>query len=570
MRRRIAIGLACACALGLASIGVAQVGASRDEVLRLPAPLRASASDFGATDCATESVVGLLPDEVALGTFVVLQSDGVTVLSDSEIEQLTASLMNAPVSRAGLARLIAAIECRYRSQGYVFARATVDASAADSGVFRLSVREGVVSRVEAMAEDEALARLALRAFGPVREGLPLQAADVRRGLAQAAAVGLTDIRPTIRRSRLDPSQLDLVLIVTAAPTQYFTQATNANAESLGRWGLLGGGRWSGLTSLEEVTTLGAYASGDFREQASLQFDTQALISERGWVARLGGAFARARPGAILAPLEIESRTFFGVAEASVPVSVRRGQVAYGRVGLEYLDQNTDFFGDLPLSEDKLRVAYVGVRVDGLTERSVWNLDMQWRRGLSIMGASRPGDFALSRFNADPQASVLRLAGELAWQLPKSFSARAALSAQWTDNALPSFEQLAFGGLTGGLGFDPGALSGDRGAALAVQIFAPQVTWGEQTTWRPYLQVAAARLRTVDDTAGFFDAEGYSMAAGLQVNFAGRWQLEALWAEPFGGIRGTGPDAYESRVLVKLSASFQGERRDILTQAEGGR
>lgn len=572
MRMRILTALVCASALGfVATTATAQVGATRDEVLRLPAPLRASASDFGATDCAQDPVIGLLPDEVSLGELTALEVEGATVIDQALLDRLVASLRGAPVSQAGLARFIAAIECSYRARGYVFARAAVEIpSGAAAGVFRLTLREGVVSRLEAMAEDEALARLALRAFGPVREGRPLQAGDVRRGLAQAAAVGLTDIRPTIRRSRLDPAQLDLVLIVTASPSQVFTQASNANAEALGRWGVLGGGRVSGFTDLEEVTTVGAYASADFREQISLQFDSQALLTEGGLIGRVGGAFARARPGALLEPLEIESRTFFGVVEASMPIAVQRGRVAYARMGLEYLDQDTDFFGDLPLSADSLRVLYMGARVDGLASSAVWTLDTQWRRGLPVMGASRPGDFALSRFNANPQASLFRLAGEVAWQLPKSFGARATLNAQWTDKSLTSFEQLSFGGLTGGLGFDPGALSGDRGATASLQVFAPQGAFGDQLTWRPYLQVAAAQLRTNDDPVGFFDAAGYSLAAGLQMTWAGRWQLEALWAEPFGGIKGTGPDAYDSRVVVKLSASFSGKRRDILTQTEGGR
>ena len=570
MRMRILTGLACAAAFCLNTTAIAQVGATRDEVLRLPAPLRASASDFGATECAQDPVVGLLPDEASLGDVITLEVVGVTVIDQSVLDRLSTALKGAPVSQAGLARLIAAIECSYRARGFVFARATVEIPAgSQAGVFRLVVREGVVSRVEAMAEDEALARLALRAFGPVREGRPLQAGDVRRGLAQAAAVGLTDVRPTIRRSRLDPTQLDLVLIVTASPSQFFGQASNANAEALGRWGILGGGRFSGLTDLEEVTTLGAYASADFSEQVSLQFDSQALLTEGGLIARIGGAFARARPGAVLEPLDIESRTFFAVTEASLPITVQRGRVTYARMGLEYLDQETDFFGDLPLSEDRLRVLYMGARIDGLAQSSVWTLDAQWRRGLPVMGASRPGDFALSRFNANPQASLFRLAAEVAWQLPKSFSARAVMNAQWTDESLTSFEQLSFGGLTGGLGFDPGALSGDRGATASVQVFAPQQAFNDQLTWRPYVQLAAAHLRTTDDPVGFFDAAGYSVAAGFQVVWAGRWQLEALWAEPFGGIKGTGPDAYDSRVVVKLTTSLSGKRRDILTQTEGG-
>ncbi|NDE01985.1 MAG: hypothetical protein EBZ91_09625 [Gammaproteobacteria bacterium] len=40
-----------------------QTGLTRDEVLRLPAPLRAAASDFGAVECDNWPVVGLMPGE---------------------------------------------------------------------------------------------------------------------------------------------------------------------------------------------------------------------------------------------------------------------------------------------------------------------------------------------------------------------------------------------------------------------------------------------------------------------------------------------------------------------------
>ena len=52
-------------ALVLASIpATPQAGLTRDEVLRLPAPLRAAASDFGAVECDNRPVVGLMPGEL--------------------------------------------------------------------------------------------------------------------------------------------------------------------------------------------------------------------------------------------------------------------------------------------------------------------------------------------------------------------------------------------------------------------------------------------------------------------------------------------------------------------------
>jgi len=62
------------------------------------------------------------------------------------------------VSREGLARLVAKLECRYRELGYVFARAAVVGDpVAEPGRYRIVVQEGVVNRVEAL--EQAITRL---------------------------------------------------------------------------------------------------------------------------------------------------------------------------------------------------------------------------------------------------------------------------------------------------------------------------------------------------------------------------------------------------------------------------
>ena len=55
--------LGVACLAFAPALAWAQAGLTRDEVLRLPPPLRAAASDFGAVECDAAPVVGLLPGE---------------------------------------------------------------------------------------------------------------------------------------------------------------------------------------------------------------------------------------------------------------------------------------------------------------------------------------------------------------------------------------------------------------------------------------------------------------------------------------------------------------------------
>lgn len=548
----------------------AQAGLTRDEVLRLPAPLRAAASDYGSVRCDASPVVGLQPGETVVATVVGVEPQGVTVLPKGDFERLAAALPKLPVSREGLARLAAAVECRYRELGYVFARATVLADpSGEEGRYRVAMTEGVVRRVEALAETESLARLALRAFAGLREGEPLRAADVRRGLAHAASVGLTELRPTIRRSRVDPAGLDVVLIVSSNPDQLFTQGANGNSKALGPVGLLAGARLAGLTPLEERTTVGAYVATDIREQWSLQFDSEALLGGRGLKGRFGGAYSRSRPGAVLAPLEIDAKTIYLVSELAAPLLVRRGLVTYWRAGLESVDQKTSYLGGLPLGSDRLRVAFAGLRADGLLDSGLWNADLQVRRGLSALGASRRGSTDLSRFDANPQGWVVRADGEFGTQVSRNLTLRGTLRSQWTRDPLMAFERLSYGGLTSGPGFDPGALVGDSGVSATLQLFLPPMSVGAAGSVRPFAQVSAARLWTTDDL-GLAAARGASLGLGVQWALGRSWQLEASVAEPIGRIEGVGEDAYGRRFLLRVTGSFEWRGRRAPAAEESGK
>lgn len=539
----------------------AQTGLTREEILRLPPQLRATASDFGGARCDASPVVGMLSGETALAQVTLIEAEGMTVVPAADLERLSRALPDHPVSREGLARLVAALECRYQELGYVFARvAVVGDPVATPGRYRVVVHEGIVQSVEVQTDDPALADLALRAFGDVVRGQPLDARTVRRGLAQAASVGLTDVRPTIRRSRIDPMALDLVLVVAPPPGQFFAQTHNGNADALGPWGVQVGGRVSGLTAMQESTTLGLYSAIEPRKQVSVQFDTQALIGAGGLKGRLGAAWSRARPGADLAPLEIESKTGFFVVELSAPLQVRRGRVSYWRAGIEALEQKNTFFGDVPLGDDSLRVAYLGTHIDGLAERGAWALDLEARRGLSALGAMRPGDAGASRVDADPQAFLLRADADTTLQLTQALTLRTRLKGQWTRKRLAAFESFSYGGITGGQGFDPGALSGDSGVSLELQLLGPSTAVGDQVVLRPFVSASAARVWTTDDGGAAF-GRAQTAVAGLQVALGRSLQLEATYAVPFGAIEGPLRDAYGSRALVNLTYSFvSGARR----------
>lgn len=545
-RTLAAFGLAPAVMLGAAS-----AQSTREEVLRLPTPLRATASDFGAERCASDALTGLVGDEAPVGALQSLDVEGASALLVQALDVEWRALLGAPVSREGLARIAARAECRYREAGFVFARASITGDP-DTGRYRLRVREGVVARVEVAADDDALAAALLRAFRGVKSGAPLNAADVRRGLSHAASIGIVDVRPTVRRSRADPDAIDLILVARGAGHQAFAQAQNANDAPLGPWGAVAGVQLVGLTPLFERTTLGIYSSEDGKSQLAAQASVEALLSASGLRAQIDAAYALARPGDRLAPLDIEGETTFFAAAVSHPIEVRRGFIASWRAGLEAVDQRTEFFGGTLLNDDKARVARLGMRMDGLWSGAVWSGDVDLRQGIDSLGASKQGDAALSRPDADPQALVLR-AEATATLVAGPGALRIAARGQHADTSLLAFEEFNFGALSGGRGFVPGAITGDRGAALNLELIGPSVPLGEFIDVQPVLFVDAARAWN-EGVAPVRRQDGVSGGAGVRVGLFDRARLEVLYAEPV-DTRGIAPGAAGARLHVQISTAL---------------
>lgn len=545
IRRIAALGLAPAVLLG-----VANAQSTREEVLRLPAPLRAAASEFGAEACAPGAVGGALEGEESVGALNSLELEGATVLSAGELNPEWRALVGGQISREGLARIAARVECRYREAGFVFARASITGDPS-GGRYRLRVREGKVARVEVAADDDALASAVLRAFRGVEAGAPLNAADVRQGLANAASIGIVDVRPTVRRSRADADAIDLILVTAGAPHQIFVQAQNANDVPLGPWGAVAGVRLVGLTPLYERSTFGIYASEDGESQQAAQASVEALLTSGGLKAQVDAAYALARPGDRLAPLEIEGETTFVSAEVSHPITVQRGFIAGWRAGFEAIDQRTEFFGGTLLNDDSLRVARLGLRADGLWRGAVWNADVDVRRGVKGLGASKRGDLALSRPDADPEALVVRAETSAMLALGPG-AMRIAARGQHADASLLAFEEFNFGSLSGGRGFVPGAVTGDRGVALNLEVTAPTLAHNGFAA-QPFAFVDAARAWN-EGAAPVRRQDGASAGAGVRFDLFGRARLEAAYSEPIDSRR-LAPGAAGAKLHVQISTTL---------------
>lgn len=289
-----------------------------------------------------------------------------------------------------------------------------------------------------------------------------------------------------------PGEVVGIFNVTNTPVTADANIQNLGSRSVGRFGGLLRAQFNGLTGLGDQTTLSFYTTSDFKEQRVVQAGHEFRLGSEGLT--LGGDFAYAwsTPG-IAGPDLFESETLIGSIYASYPF--KRGQTSnlIGTFGADLVNQDIEFSG-LPLSQDRLRIAYGRLDFNMVDEPSLRGVDgysgfePRWaiagsaeiRQGFDLLGASEPcgaafvnctavGVIPLSRLDGDPSALVVRGQAQLDYRPTPLLALSVKPRFQYSPDALLSFEQISGGNYTSGRGFDPGAVIGDSGYGGQLEI-----------------------------------------------------------------------------------------------------
>jgi hemolysin activation/secretion protein len=350
---------------------------------------------------------------------------------------------------------------------------------------------------------------------------------------------------------------------------------NLGSRELGRWGALARVQAFGLTGLGDRTSLAAFTTADTSEQQTLQAAHDFRIGGEGLA--LGGqlTYAWASPDLDTPGVDIDSRTLFATLEGSYPFIRRQTRTLRGALGLEIIDQDIDF-NDIPLSRDRLRVAFARLDFDavGLAAGNPrytlaeprWRLNgsVELRQGLDVLGASEgcgpgfvnciaPGVVAPTRFEGDPTATVLRggLYGE--FRPVPHFTVALGVRGQWSDDPLLSFEEFSAGNYTAGRGYDPGTILGDSGIGLQAELrYGSNLPTGRtDLAVEPFLFFDQAWTWNEDVVFALPRQELSSVGGGVRAAYGDRFRLDLLVAEPLdrAGLQSRRGD---TRVLLSLT------------------
>lgn len=357
---------------------------------------------------------------------------------------------------------------------------------------------------------------------------------------------------------------------------------NYGSRSVGRIGGFGRVIFNGLTGMGDRTTLGLFSTSDWDEQHLVQAGHELRIGSEGLTLGADVTYAWTKPD-LPGPDPFSSETLVASVWARHPFIRTQTRNLNGTVGLELIDQDTDF-GAIPLSRDRLRVGYVRLAYDSIDASSLrgasgyssiepkvgFSASLEARQGLSVFGASEncgpafaaclaPGFVPPARLDADPTAFVLRAQARLDVRptplLVFSFQPRA----QWSPDALYSYEQISGGNYTVGRGYDPGATIGDSGVGgkfeVAYGSLVPKTPGG--VAWQPYafFDLMATGTKNLPDDPRTITSVGGGVRATLgrqaYLDVTGAIPLER---GPFQANRG------DPRILVNLTIQLAPWRR----------
>lgn len=364
-----------------------------------------------------------------------------------------------------------------------------------------------------------------------------------------------DVRLALRSAGGARGEVIGEVIVVHRPALLDVTVQNLGSRELGRWGGLVRGQLFGLTGLGDRTTIAVFSTADTSEQQTLQIGHDFRLGDEGLA--IGGqlTYAKASPDLGSPAIDIDSRTLFATLEASYPFVRRQTRTVRGAIGFDIIDQDIDF-NTIPLSRDRLRIAFARLSFDALglapgnplftPAEPVWRLGAwaELRRGLDLLGASAPcgrtlaacfapGVVPPARLEGDPTATLVRGGAFGEYRPRPRITFALAARGQLSRDPLFSFEEFSAGNYTAGRGYDPGALLGDSGIGLQAEMRFGSAfpTAADDLAAEPYIFFDQAWVWNEDRLFVTGRQELSSVGAGVRAAYGDRFRLDVLVARP---------------------------------------
>ncbi|HJQ57060.1 MAG TPA: ShlB/FhaC/HecB family hemolysin secretion/activation protein [Vineibacter sp.] len=467
---------------GLLAIGLiaAAVGAAAQAppVLQAP-PVRPTPAQPPAT-LPPGTIPGAPPGSTAAPagadrifvTPTAIDLEGATVYPPGVLDEFTRPVVGKRVAVSELFAVAQRIEARYRADGYFLTTVFLPAQRTGDGRIRIRVVEGFISNVVIEGDVGPVAQQAKRFLDKVTASRPANLRDVERYLLLTQDLPGISLK-TLLRAGKEPGSSELVAQLRRSPWDGLFQVHNRGSKFIGpQQGTL-------VLALNSFTSLAERVEGTYfttfdREQNFGQIAWSNFIGDEGLRLRAYAGRGSVKPGEQLAVIRYDGVLTLAGASLSFPVVRSRPANLNVSGGYDYYQSRADILGNIPFTRTSLSVLRLGA--DGNYRDGWFGVtygSARLSQGVGLFGASDKGDPLLNRAGADPRffklnGEVSRLQG-LWTDGGFSINLLGTISAQYSNDILPSNEKFFVGGDRLGRGYYAGQVTGDKALAGTVEL-----------------------------------------------------------------------------------------------------
>jgi len=509
----------------------------------------------GAAGAAPEGAEGI--------SFVLQALDltGVTAYPQGAFRDLVGGHYGARVSLAQVYDLAAAIQRRYRDDGYFLTRVLVPPQQIVGGRVRLEVAEGRVDGIDMQDDPGAVGALVSAYLRPITTEQPLRLATLERCLLLANDIPGLEVQGVLQPSPGTFGAARLAVTVKRKKLEGLATVDNIGSTFTGNWEVAGRVAANAFTRYGESLGLTVLVSspeqglgGDAKNQTVGAFNGSVRLGDQGAYLNALLSYGNSNPGSIISEFDYQSTQFLASLALGYPVIRSRERNLSIDGGFDYVDGDTDVFTDVALTRDRIRTLWLTGSYDF---RDRWRgssfASLSLRQGLQALGASRSGDLLLSRADAHGSFTSLRATLSRLQAITNRWALYGIVAGQYAFSPVLSEEEFDVGGMDFGRGYDPKALSGDRGVGLTAEVqYTRPGPWYYLERWQgfAFFDCGSVWQSGLDLSASLSSAGG-----GVRAWLAQDLTMELLVAKPLTLPSQRADGTKDPQLLFRVIARF---------------
>ncbi len=410
-------------------------------------------------------------------TFVLngITVQGSSVISQTEFEALYSGYIGEEIEVGLVFEIAAKATALYRSKGYILSQVIVPPQEIDGGRVTLRAVEGFVDSVEIQGDVGSSRDLVARMGDMIKQSRPLNADVLERYLLLAGDLAGLTVEGVLSPSQTTPGAATLTIVSSHDWFEGSFAVLTHGSEAVGPVLTEAQATFNSALGLHERIIVKGGLAGQPNELQTGEVQVSVPVSVEGTNVFGRIAWSNSYPGDGLDVFGVNTTGMRYSLGVKHPFIRSRLQNLFAGLRFDWNDLSSDSTAFGPLSEDHLRVVRLSAEYDfvdtilGADKPAVTALTATLSQGLDIFGATASTDPYPSRTNADGSFTSLQAEIQRQQSLGNDFGMLFAATGQYAGTPLLASEEFGLGGLDYLRGYDPSAVTGDRGIAAKLEL-----------------------------------------------------------------------------------------------------